>query len=193
MTLSVIGDRSTSAARPYILQSSDDNAANETLSSTPHCSKRKTADSAQDLMPVGKRLHSQSSLPSAFNAQLTSIKATKNKISMNRRKREKSLYHKRKLTQGSRFLEEPFCQKIVQELTSDKAHLTKPRYNCNLHQTQDLPHLIRVMRPCPPTPLNNNTGTTKTTIRDERILKRLAPDGCNTITRRPQKRRRVTP
>jgi hypothetical protein len=54
MTLSVIGVRLTSAAMPYILQSSVDNAANETLSSTPHCSKRKTADSTQDLMPVGK-------------------------------------------------------------------------------------------------------------------------------------------
>jgi hypothetical protein len=34
MTLSIIGDRSTSAARPQIIQSSADNAANETSLST---------------------------------------------------------------------------------------------------------------------------------------------------------------
>jgi hypothetical protein len=71
------------------------------------------------------------------------------------------------------------------------AHLTKSSDNCNLNQTSDLPHLICAMRPYPPTPLNNNTGTTRITVREKRILKRLAPDGCNTLTRRPQKRRRA--
>jgi hypothetical protein len=72
MTLSIIGDRSTSAARPYIIQSSIDKAANESLLSTTRCSKRKIADSTQDSLPDGKNLHSQSirTLPSAYNEQL---------------------------------------------------------------------------------------------------------------------------
>jgi hypothetical protein len=89
MTLSTIGDRSTSAARPHIIQSSVDNAANETLLSTAYCSKGKIADSTQDSLPAGKRLHSQSTrtLPSAYNEQLTSNEASKDKSSMNKRKR----------------------------------------------------------------------------------------------------------
>jgi hypothetical protein len=45
------------------------NAANETLSSTTRCSKRKIADSTQDSLPVGKRVHSQSirTLSSAYD------------------------------------------------------------------------------------------------------------------------------
>jgi hypothetical protein len=58
MPLSIIGDRSTSAARPQIIQSLADNAANETSLSTTCCSKRKIVDSTQDSLPVGKRLHS---------------------------------------------------------------------------------------------------------------------------------------
>jgi hypothetical protein len=69
MKLSKIGDRSTSAARPHDIQSSVDDAANGTLLSTTHCSKRKIADCKQDFLPIGKRLHSRSirSLPSAYN------------------------------------------------------------------------------------------------------------------------------
>jgi hypothetical protein len=67
MKLSIIGDRLTSAARPHIIQSSVDNAANETLSSITRFSKRKIADSTQDSLPVGKRLRFQftRTLPSA--------------------------------------------------------------------------------------------------------------------------------
>jgi hypothetical protein len=187
MTLSIIGDRSTLEARPHIIQSSVDNAANETLLSTTRCNKRKIVDSTQDSLPVGKRLYCQSikTLPSAYNEQLTSNEASKDITSVNKRKREKCPYDKSKV---------PFRQKIVQESTSGNARLTKSSYNCSdLNRTQDLLDLIRVMRPYPPTPLNNNTGTTRITVRDERILKRLAPNGCNTLTRRPQKRRRAMP
>jgi hypothetical protein len=116
MTLSIIGDRSTSAARPHIIQSSVDNAANETLLSTTHCSKRKIADSTQDSLPVGKRLHSQPirTLPSAYNEQLTSNEASKDKTSMNKRKREKCPYDKNKVSQVSGILGKPFGQKLVQ-------------------------------------------------------------------------------
>jgi hypothetical protein len=191
MTLSILGDRSTSATRPHIIQSSVDNAANETLLPATLGSKRKIADSTQDSMPVGKRLHSQSIriLPSASNEQLTSIHVSKDKTSMNKRKREKCPYDKSKVSQVSRILGKPLRQKLVQESTSGNAHLTKSSYNCDLNLTQDLPD--NVMRPFPPTSLYKNTGTRKITVRDERILKRLAPDGCNTLTRRPQKRRRA--
>jgi hypothetical protein len=76
MTLSLIGDRSTSAMRPQVIQSSVNNAANETLLSTTRCSKRKTADSTQDSLPIGKRHHSHSirTLPSAYNEQLKYFK-----------------------------------------------------------------------------------------------------------------------
>jgi hypothetical protein len=195
MTLSIIGDRSTSAARPHIIQSSVDNAANETLLTTTRCSKRKVADSTQDSLPVGKRLHSQSitALPSAYNEQLTSNEASKDKTAMNERKREKCPYDKSKVSQVSRTLGKPFRQKTVQQSTSDNAQLTKSSDNCDINQTQDLLDLIPVMRPYPPTLLNNNKGTRRITVRDERILKRLAPDGCNTLTRRPRKRRRAMP
>jgi hypothetical protein len=89
MTLSiVIGDRSTSAARPHNIQSSVDNAANETPLSTTRCSKREIADSTQDSLPVGKRLHSQSirTPPLAYNEQLTSNEASIDKTSMNEQK-----------------------------------------------------------------------------------------------------------
>jgi hypothetical protein len=195
MTLSIIGDRSISAAVPHTIQSSVDNAANETLLSTTRCSKRKVADSTQDSLPVGKRLHSQSitTLPSAYNEQLTSNEASKDKTAMNKPKREKCPYDKSKVSQVSRTLGKPFRQKTVQQFTSGNAQLTKSSDNCDVNQTQDLPDLIRVMRPYPPTPLNNNKGTRRITVRDERILKRLAPDGCNTLSRRPQKRRRAMP
>jgi hypothetical protein len=73
MTLSLLRDRSTSAMRPHVIQSSVDNAANETLLSTTRCSKRNIADSTQDSLPIGKRHHSQSirTLPSAYNEQLS--------------------------------------------------------------------------------------------------------------------------
>jgi hypothetical protein len=68
MTLSLIGDCSTSAMRPHVIQSSVDNAANETLLLTTRCSKRKIADSTQDSLPISKRHPSQSirTLPSAI-------------------------------------------------------------------------------------------------------------------------------
>jgi hypothetical protein len=47
MTLSIIGDRLTSAARPHHIQSSANNVANETLLSITHCGKRKIADETQ--------------------------------------------------------------------------------------------------------------------------------------------------
>jgi hypothetical protein len=177
MTLSTIGDRSTSAARPHIIQSSVDNAANETLLSTTHCSKRMIADSMHDSLPAGKRLHSQpiTTLPSAYNEQLTANEASKDKTSMKKRKREKCPYDKNKISQVSRISGKPFRQKLVQESTSGNAHLTKSSHNCELDQMQDLPDL----RPYPPTPLNNNTVTRRVTVLDERILKRLALDGCN--------------
>jgi hypothetical protein len=112
---------------------------------------------------------------------------------MNKRKHGKCPYDKSKVSQISRILGKPFCQTYLQESTSGNAHLTKSSYNCNLNQTHDLPDLLSVMRPCPPTLLDSNTGTRRITVRDERILKRLAPDGCNTLTRRPQKRRRAMP
>jgi hypothetical protein len=194
MTLSIIGDRSTSAAGPHIIQSSVDNAANETLLSTTRCSKRKIADSTQDSLPIGKRLHSQTirNLPLAYNDQLTSDEVSKDKTSMNKRKREKCPYDKSKVSQVSRNLGKPFRNKIIQQSTSGNAQLTKSSDNCDVNQTQVLPDLIRVMRPYPSTPLNNK-GTRRITVRDERILKRLAPDGCNTLTRRPQRHYRAMP
>jgi hypothetical protein len=113
MTLSIIGDRSTSAARPHIIQSSVDKAANETPLSTTRCSKRKIADGTQDALPVGKRLHSQPIriLPSAYNEQLTSNEASKDKTSMNKRKRKKCPCDKSKVSQVSRILGKPFRQK----------------------------------------------------------------------------------
>jgi hypothetical protein len=137
VTLSIIGDRSTSAARPHIIQSSSDNAANETLLSTTPCNKRKIADITQDSLPVGKRLHSQSIdiLPSAYNEQLTSNEASKDKTSMNKRKRKKCPYDKSNVSQVSRILKKPFCHETVQESTSGNAHLTKSSDNCDLDQT----------------------------------------------------------
>jgi hypothetical protein len=44
MTLSIIGDRSTLAAMPHKIESLANNAANETLLSNTHCSKKKIAD-----------------------------------------------------------------------------------------------------------------------------------------------------
>jgi hypothetical protein len=78
MTLSIIGDRSTSAARPQIAQSSVDNAANETT----HCSKRNIADSTHDSSPARKRLRSQPiiTLPPACNEQLPANEASKDKL-----------------------------------------------------------------------------------------------------------------
>jgi hypothetical protein len=98
MTLSITGDRSTSAARPHIIQSTVDNDADETLLSTTRCSKRKIADSTQYSLPVGKRLHSQSirTLPSAYNEQLTANELSKDKTLMNKRKREKCPHDKSK-------------------------------------------------------------------------------------------------
>jgi hypothetical protein len=103
ITLSIIDDRSTSATRPQIIQSAADNAASKTLLSASRCSKRMIADSTQDLLPVGKRLHSQSvrTLPSAYNEQLTSNDASKDKTSMNKRKREKCPYDKSKVSIAS--------------------------------------------------------------------------------------------
>jgi hypothetical protein len=168
MTLSIVGDRSTSAARPHVIQSSVDNAANETLLSTTHCSKRKIADSTHDSLPVGKRLHSKRlhsqpirTLPSVCNEQLTSNEASKDKISMNKRKREKCPYDKNKISQVPRILGKPFRQKLVQESTSGSAHLTKSSNNCELDQSQDLPDLIRVIRPYPPTPRSKKFVTKK--------------------------------
>jgi hypothetical protein len=195
MTLSIIGDRSTSATRPHSIQSSVDNAANGTLLSDAHCNKRKFAVSTQDSLPVGKRLHSQSIriLQSAYNKQLTSNQASKDRISMNKRQREECPSDNGKVSPVSRILGKPVRQKFVHESTLGNAHVTKSSYNCDLNQTGDLPYLIRIVRPYPPTPLNQNIGTRRISIRDERILKRLAPDGCNTLTRRPQKRRRAMP
>jgi hypothetical protein len=190
MTLAIIGDRSTSATRPHILQCSIDNAENEILSSTTRCGKRKVAESTQDSLPAGKSLHSQTIEPSAFNEQLTSNEASKDSPSMNKRKREKCPHDKSKVSQVSGILGKPFRRKLVQESTSSNAHLTKSSYNCDPHQMQDLPDLTHAMRPYPPTPLNYSTGARRITLR-ERILKRLAADGCNTLTRRPQKRRRA--
>jgi hypothetical protein len=195
MTLSIISDHSTSATRPYIIQSSVDHAANETLLSDAHCSKRKFADSTQDSLPVGKRLHSRSirTLPSAYDEQLTSNQASIDKISMNKRQREECPYDNGKASQVSRILGKPVRQKLVHESTLSNAHVTKSSYNCDLNQTGDLPDLIRIVRSYPPTPLDQNIGTRRISVRDERIMKRLAPDGCNTLTRRPQKRRRAMP
>jgi hypothetical protein len=125
MTLSIIGDCSTSAMRPHIIQSSVDNAANETLLLTTRCSKRKIADSTQDSLPIGKRHHSQSirTLPSAYNEQLTSNEASKDKTSMKKRKREKCPYVRSKVSRISRSLDKPFCQKLVQESTSQVMHI----------------------------------------------------------------------
>jgi hypothetical protein len=144
MTLSLIGERSTSAMRPHVIQSSVNNAANETLLSTKRCSRRKIADSTQDSLPIGKKHHSQSirTLPSAYNEQLsTSNEASKDKTSMKNRKREKCPYDKSKVSQISTILGKPFCQKYVQESTSGNAPLTKSSFNCGLNQTQDLPVL----------------------------------------------------
>jgi hypothetical protein len=126
-------------------------------------------------------------------SNLHSMKASRDKTSMNKRKREKCSYDKSNVSQASRILGKPFRQKIVQESTSGNAQLTKSSDNCDLDQTQQSPDLLRVMRPYPPTPLNNITGTRRITVQDKRILKRPAPDGCNTLTRRPQKRRRAMP
>jgi hypothetical protein len=195
MTLSIIGDRSKSAARPHIIQSSVNNAANETLLSTTCGCKRKIDVTTKDSLLVGKKPRSQSirTLPSAYIEQLTSNEASKDKTSTNKRKRRKCPYDKSKVSQVSRSLGKPFRQRLVQESTSGDAHLTKSTDNCNLNQTQDLLNVIRVMRPYPTKFLNNNIGIRRVTVRDERILKRLAPDGCNTLTRRPQKRRRAMP
>jgi hypothetical protein len=128
MTLSVIGDRLTLAARPHHIPSSANNVANETLLSITHCSKRENADETQYSLLVGKRLHSESirTLPSAYNEQLTSNEASKDKTSiLNKRKREKCPYDKSKALQGSRILGKPFRQKPVQKSTSDNACLTK--------------------------------------------------------------------
>jgi hypothetical protein len=166
----------------------------QTLLSTTRCSKRNIADSTQDSLPTGKRLHSQTirTLPSAYNDQLTSNEVSEDKTSMNKRKREKCPYNKTKVSQVSRNLGKPFRNKIIQQSTSGNAQLTKSSDNCDVNQTQVLPDLIRVMRPYLSTSLNNK-GTGRITVRDEMILKRLAPDGCNTLTRRPQKRRRAMP
>jgi hypothetical protein len=69
-----------------MFQSSNDNAADETLLSTTHCNKRKIADSTQVSLPVGKRLHTLSirTLPSANNEQLTFNEASRYKTSMNK-------------------------------------------------------------------------------------------------------------
>jgi hypothetical protein len=151
------------------------------LLSTTHCSKRKIADSTHNSLPAGKILHSQpiTTLPSAYNEQFTANEASKDKTSVNKRKREKCSYDKNKVLQVSRILGKPFRQKLVQESTSGNAYLTKSNDNCELDQTQDLPDLTRVMRPYPSTPLNNNTGTRKITVRDERILKRLGLQHVN--------------
>jgi hypothetical protein len=195
MTLSIIDDRSTSAMRPHIIQSSVDNGVNKTLISATRGIKRKVADSTQYSLFVSKRLHSQSirTLPSTHNEQLTSNEVSKDNTSTNKRKREKCPYDRSKVLQASRILGIPFRQKLVQESLSGDAHLTESSYNGDLNQTQDFPNLVRVMRPYPPTPLNKKTGIRRFTVRDERILKRLAPDGCNTLTRRPQKRGRAMP
>jgi hypothetical protein len=132
----------------------DDDAANETLLSTTRCSRRKIADSTQDSLPIGKKHHSQSirTLPSAYNEQLsTSNEASKDKTSIRKRKREKCPYDKSEVSQISTILGKPFCQKYVQESTSGNAPLTKTSFNCGLNQTQDLPILLSVMRPFPPT------------------------------------------
>jgi hypothetical protein len=106
MTLSIIGDRSSSATRPHIIQSSVDNAANETLLTATRCSKRKIADSTQDPLPVGKRLHSQSvrTPQSAYNEKLTSNEASKDKTTISKQKREKCPYDKSRVLQVSGIL-----------------------------------------------------------------------------------------
>jgi hypothetical protein len=191
MTLAIIGDRSTSATRPHILQSSVDNAENKILSSTTCCGKRKDAESMQDSLPAGKSLHSQTArtLPSAFNEQLTSNEASKDSSSINKRKRNKCSYDKSKVSQVSGILEKLFRRKAVQEPTSNNAQLTKSSYNRDLHYLQNLPDLTPAIRPYPPTPLNYSTSARRITVRDKRILKRLAAAGCNTLTRRSQKHR----
>jgi hypothetical protein len=152
--------------------------------------------STQDPLPVGKRPHSQSirTLPSTYNEQLTLNTASKDKNLTNRRKRKYCPYDTSKVSQLSRILRKPFDQRFVQESTSGNAQIiTKATYNCHLNQTQDLSNFIHAIRRCPSMPLDKNTATTRISVRDERILKRLAPNGCNTLTRRPQNRRRALP
>jgi hypothetical protein len=170
MTLSIIGDHLTSATRPHNIQCSANSAANETLLTTTHCSKRKIADEMHYSLPVGKRLHSQSirTLTSAYNEQLISNEASKDKNSiLNKRKREKCPYDKTdksKASQVSKILGKSLHQKSVEESTSGVARLTKSCDNSDVNHTQDLPDLMHVMRPYPPTPVNNNTGTRKITV-----------------------------
>jgi hypothetical protein len=160
MTLSLINDRSTSATRPHIIQSSFDNAAYETLLTATRCSKRKIADSTQEPLPIGKKLHSQSirSLQTAYNEQLNTLnEASKENASMNKRKHGK--YDKSKESEVSRILAKSFRRKLVRESTLGNAKLTKTSYNNELIHTRDLLDLIRVIRPYPPIPLDRNTCT----------------------------------
>jgi hypothetical protein len=150
------------------------NAANETILLTTRCSKRKIADGTQDSLPIGKKHHSQSirTLLSAYNEQLsTTNEASKDKTSMNKRKHGKCPYDKSKVSQILRILGKFFSQTYVQESTSGNEHLTETIHNCNLHHMHDLPDLLSVTRPCPPTLINSNIGTRRITIQDERILK----------------------